>query len=357
MAVARTDYETEAPSTNGDAPVLDVRNLQTYFFTRAGVVQAVDDVSFSVGAGETLGIVGESGCGKSVTSLSIMRLIPSPPGKIIGGQILLRVGDTERDLVKLDDAALRKVRGNDIAMIFQDPMTSLNPVYTVGNQLCEPLMLHLGLSKKAAEERAIDLLKRVGIPGAEDRFHAYPHQFSGGMRQRVMIAMALACNPKVLIADEPTTALDVTIQAQILDLMVGLNRDFGTAIVLITHDLGVVAEVCQRVVVMYAGKVVEEASAQDLFTSPQHPYTVGLLSSIPVLGDSVKEKLVPIGGLPPDLLNPPEGCRFAPRCSRRQAKCAEPPPLAPVGKNRKAACWFPGSSNETARPLAEVAAS
>jgi oligopeptide transport system ATP-binding protein len=357
MAVARTENETEAPSTNAEAPVLDVRNLQTYFFTRAGVVQAVDDVSFSVGAGETLGIVGESGCGKSVTSLSIMRLIPSPPGKIIGGQILLRIGDTERDLVKLDDAALRKVRGNDIAMIFQDPMTSLNPVYTVGNQLCEPLMIHLGLSKKAAEERAIDLLKRVGIPGAEDRYHAYPHQFSGGMRQRVMIAMALACNPKVLIADEPTTALDVTIQAQILDLMVGLNRDFGTAIVLITHDLGVVAEVCQRVVVMYAGKVVEEASAQDLFTSPQHPYTVGLLSSIPVLGDSVKEKLVPIGGLPPDLLHPPEGCRFAPRCSRRQAKCAEPPPLAPVGQNRKAACWFPGSSNETSRPLVEVAAS
>jgi len=354
MAVAHTETQTTSSLQNGDAPVLEVRNLQTYFFTRSGVVKAVDDVSFSVGAGETLGIVGESGCGKSVTSLSIMRLIPSPPGKIVGGQILLRIGNTERDLVKLDDAGLRKVRGNEIAMIFQDPMTSLNPVYTVGNQLCEPLMIHLGLSKKAAEERAIDLLKRVGIPGAEDRLHAYPHQFSGGMRQRVMIAMALACNPKVLIADEPTTALDVTIQAQILDLMVGLNKDYGTAIVLITHDLGVVAEVCQRVVVMYAGRVVEEASAQDLFTAPQHPYTVGLLSSIPVLGDAVKEKLVPIGGLPPDLLNPPEGCRFAPRCSRRQAKCAESPPLTQLGTGRKAACWFPGSSNETARPLAEV---
>lgn len=357
MVFASTD-NTSAPRTEQNSPpVLEVRNLQTHFFTRNGVVSAVDDVSFRVGAGETLGIVGESGCGKSVTSLSIMRLIPSPPGKIVGGQILLRVGNTERDLVTLDDAALRKVRGNDIAMIFQDPMTSLNPVYTVGNQLCEPLMLHLGLGKKEAEERAIDLLRRVGIPGAEDRFHAYPHQFSGGMRQRVMIAMALACNPKVLIADEPTTALDVTIQAQILDLMAGLNRDFGTAIVLITHDLGVVAEVCQRVVVMYAGKVVEEASALDLFTNPQHPYTVGLLSSIPVLGDNVKEKLVPIGGLPPDLLNPPKGCRFAPRCSRRQAKCAEQPPLATVGINRKAACWFPGPTNETARPIEEVTSS
>jgi oligopeptide transport system ATP-binding protein len=354
MAVARTDAKAATQASADEAPVLEVRNLKTYFFTRNGVVSAVDDVSFEVGAGETLGIVGESGCGKSVTSLSIMRLIPSPPGKIVGGQILLRIGDSEQDLVTLDDAGLRKVRGNHIAMIFQDPMTSLNPVYTVGNQLCEPLMLHLGLSRKEAEDRAIDLLKRVGIPGAEDRYHAYPHQFSGGMRQRVMIAMALACNPKVLIADEPTTALDVTIQAQILDLMAGLNRDFGTAIILITHDLGVVAEVCQRVVVMYAGKVVEAASAHELFNHPQHPYTIGLLSSIPKLGDSVKEKLVPIGGLPPDLLNPPKGCRFAPRCSRRQAKCAEPPPLATVGLRHQAACWFPGSSNETARPLEDV---
>ena len=265
MTVVQGETKTSTSPQPGGAPVLEVRNLQTHFFTRNGVVSAVDDVSFSVGAGETLGIVGESGCGKSVTSLSIMRLIPSPPGRIVGGEIILRVGDTERDLVKLDDSAMRKVRGNDIAMIFQDPMTSLNPVYTVGNQLCEPLMIHLGLSKKEAEERAIDLLRRVGIPGAEDRYHAYPHQFSGGMRQRVMIAMALACNPKVLIADEPTTALDVTIQAQILDLMVGLNRDFGTAIVLITHDLGVVAEVCQRVCVMYAGKIVEESTAHDLF--------------------------------------------------------------------------------------------
>ncbi len=357
MAVAQIEPATPARPKSDDAPVLEVRNLQTYFFTRNGVVSAVDDVSFSVGAGETLGIVGESGCGKSVTSLSIMRLIPSPPGKIVGGQIILRIGDTERDLVKLDDGELRKIRGNDIAMIFQDPMTSLNPVYTVGNQLCEPLMIHMGLNKKEAEFRAIDLLRRVGIPAAEDRYHAYPHQFSGGMRQRVMIAMALACNPKVLIADEPTTALDVTIQAQILDLMVGLNRDFGTAIVLITHDLGVVAEVCQRVCVMYAGKVVEEASAFDLFSAPQHPYTIGLLSSIPTLGDNVKEKLVPIAGLPPDLLNPPKGCRFAPRCSRRQEKCSEPPPLAQIGPHRRAACWFPGPSNEAARPLEDVSTS
>ncbi len=236
--------EDEAKISN---PVLDVRNLKTQFFTRAGVVYSVDDVSFQVGQGETLGIVGESGCGKSVTALSIMRLIPEPPGKIVGGQVLLNNGKETKDLVKLSSAAIRRVRGNEIAMIFQDPMTSLNPVYTVGNQLMEPLQLHLGLDHKAARERAIDLLKRVGIPAAEDRIDSYPHQFSGGMRQRVMIAMALACNPKVLIADEPTTALDVTIQAQILDLMVGLNRDFGTAIILITHDLGVVAEVCKRV--------------------------------------------------------------------------------------------------------------
>ncbi len=324
-------------------PVLDVRNLKTQFFTRAGVVYAVDDVSFSVGQGETLGIVGESGCGKSVTSLSIMRLIPNPPGKIVGGEIRLAIGNTERDIVKISDADMRKIRGNEIAMIFQDPMTSLNPVYTIGNQLMEPLQLHLGLDKKQARERAIDLLKRVGIPAAEDRFNSYPHQFSGGMRQRVMIAIALACNPKVLIADEPTTALDVTIQAQILDLMVGLNRDFGTAIILITHDLGVVAEVCQKVIVMYAGKVVEQGDADKLFPNPQHPYTMGLLKSVPSLGDNVKETLTPIGGLPPDLLAPPKGCRFRPRCPRAQDKCLEQPPLTESAPGQLAACWFPGS--------------
>ena len=323
-------------------PVLDVRNLKTQFFTRAGVVYSVDDVSFQVGQGETLGIVGESGCGKSVTALSIMRLIPEPPGKIVAGQVLLNNGKETKDLVKLSSAAIRRVRGNEIAMIFQDPMTSLNPVYTIGNQLMEPLQLHLGLDHKAARERAIDLLKRVGIPAAEDRIDSYPHQFSGGMRQRVMIAMALACNPKVLIADEPTTALDVTIQAQILDLMVGLNRDFGTAIILITHDLGVVAEVCKRVNVMYAGKIVESGPSSKLFANPQHPYTMGLLKSVPSIGDNVKEPLHPIGGLPPDLLAPPQGCRFRPRCPRAQAKCLELPPLMETAPGQRAACWFPG---------------
>ncbi len=324
------------------APVLQVRDLKTHFFTRAGVVYAVDDVSFEVAEGETIGIVGESGCGKSVTSLSIMRLIPSPPGKIVEGEILLNVDGTTRDLVKLPESQMRRVRGNDIAMIFQDPMTSLNPVYSVGDQICESLQLHLHLNRRQAEERAIELLKRVGLPAAEDRFDSYPHQFSGGMRQRVMIAIALACNPKVLIADEPTTALDVTIQAQILELMNGLNRDYGTAIVMITHDLGVVAEVCQRVVVMYAGKIVEQGTADDIFNRPQHPYTVGLLNSVPQLGESVKEKLVPIGGLPPDLLNPPQGCNFRPRCPRRQAKCLEEPALFERGPGHRAACWFPG---------------
>ena len=323
-------------------PVLDVRNLITQFFTRAGVVHSVDDVSFQVGQGETLGIVGESGCGKSVTSLSIMRLIPEPPGRIVGGQVLLNTGKETKDLVKLSDAAMRRVRGNEIAMIFQDPMTSLNPVYTIGNQLMEPLQLHLGLDHKTARERAIDLLQRVGIPAAEDRIDSYPHQFSGGMRQRVMIAMALACNPKVLIADEPTTALDVTIQAQILDLMVGLNRDFGTAIILITHDLGVVAEVCKRVNVMYAGKIVESGLSSKLFANPQHPYTMGLLKSVPSIGDNVKEPLHPIGGMPPDLLAPPQGCRFRPRCPRAQAKCLELPPLMETAPGQRAACWFPG---------------
>jgi oligopeptide/dipeptide ABC transporter ATP-binding protein len=328
---------------HAEKPVLQVLDLHTHFFTRAGVVFAVDGVTFEVGEGETLGIVGESGCGKSVTATSIMRLVPNPPGRIVGGKILLSYDGKTVDMVNLPEDQLRDVRGNVVSMIFQDPMTSLNPVYSVGNQLMEPLMLHLKLSKEQAEERAIDLLKRVGIPGAEERIHAYPHQFSGGMRQRVMIAMALACNPKLLIADEPTTALDVTIQAQILDLMMGLNRDLGTAIVLITHDLGVVAEVCKRVIVMYAGRIVEQGYAKDLFTKPQHPYTQGLLKSVPAIGDRVKDALVPIGGLPPDLLAPPKGCRFRARCPRRQAKCEETPPLAETAPDQWAACWFPGT--------------
>jgi oligopeptide/dipeptide ABC transporter ATP-binding protein len=333
---------TRTKSGFGRGNVLEVRNLKTQFFTRAGVVFAVDDVSFEVKEGETLGIVGESGCGKSVTALSLMRLVPNPPGRIVDGTITLTIDGQEKDLLSLSEGAMRDVRGNEIAMIFQDPMTSLNPVYTIGNQLIEPLMLHLNLTKSEAEKRAVELLKRVGIPAAEDRMDAYPHQFSGGMRQRVMIAIALACNPKLLIADEPTTALDVTIQAQILDLMAGLNKDFGTAIILITHDLGVVAEVCKRVIVMYAGKIIEQGSADDLFANPQHPYTFALLRSVPRIGINVKDPLVPIGGLPPDLLAPPKGCRFEPRCPRRQAKCAvEMPPLGETAPGQWAACWYP----------------
>jgi oligopeptide transport system ATP-binding protein len=321
--------------------VLEVNNLKTQFFTRAGVVYAVDGVSFHVGEGETLGIVGESGCGKSVTATSVMRLIPSPPGRIVDGEILLDDGEQTIDILTLDDSEMRHIRGNKIAMIFQDPMTSLNPVLTVGDQITEPLMLHLGMSRKEADARAVELLQRVGIPGAEDRMRSYPHQFSGGMRQRVMIAIALSCNPQVLIADEPTTALDVTIQAQILDLMMHLNREFGTAIVMITHDLGVVAEICERVNVMYAGQIVETGVAKDLFNNPQHPYTVGLLNSVPRIGDNVKETLQPIPGLPPDLLAPPVGCRFRPRCRFRQEKCEESPPLAEVAPGQLARCWFP----------------
>ena len=354
MAVAVSSTETEETSrkTRRTGNVLEVKNLKTQFFTRSGVVFAVDDVTFHVKEGETLGIVGESGCGKSVTALSLMRLVPNPPGRIVNGSVTLSVDGKTRDLLSLSDREMRNVRGNDVAMIFQDPMTSLNPVYTVGNQLIEPLMLHLEISRQEAEKRAVDLLKRVGIPAAEDRINAYPHQFSGGMRQRVMIAIALACNPRLLIADEPTTALDVTIQAQILDLMVGLNRDFGTAIIMITHDLGVVAELCQRVIVMYAGKIIEQGSAQDLFENPQHPYTLGLLRSVPRIGDNVKEELVPIGGLPPDLLEPPAGCRFRSRCPRRQAKCEETPPLVESAPGQQSACWFPtGPRGDHAREV------
>ncbi len=335
--------------------VLEVNNLKTQFFTRAGIVYAVDGVSFHVGEGETLGIVGESGCGKSVTATSVMRLIPSPPGRIVEGEILLDDGKETVDILTLDDAEMRHIRGNKIAMIFQDPMTSLNPVLTVGDQITEPLMLHMDVSKREADARAVELLQRVGIPGAEDRMSAYPHQFSGGMRQRVMIAIALSCNPQVLIADEPTTALDVTIQAQILDLMMHLNREFGTAIIMITHDLGVVAEICERVNVMYAGQIVETGLAKDLFNNPQHPYTVGLLNSIPKIGEDVKQALVPIPGLPPDLLAPPSGCRFRPRCRYRQEKCETPPPLAEVAPGQLARCWFPQGRGASAHAFGSQA--
>src|SRR5712672_1578798 len=295
-------------------PILDIADLRTWFFTRDGVVRAVDGVSFHVIPGETLAIVGESGCGKSVTALSILRLIPSPPGRIVSGAIRF----AGRDLLGLSEAEMRDVRGNEISMIFQEPMTSLNPVLTIGHQIAETLTLHQGLDRRAALDKAVDMLRLVHIPEAQRRIAEYPHQLSGGMRQRVMIAMALACNPKLLIADEPTTALDVTIQAQILDLMRDLKTRLGSAIMLITHDLGVIAEMAQRVVVMYAGRKVEEAPVNELFRSPRHPYTQGLLGAVPKLGSSLTgaaRRLAEIPGQVPSLKARIEGCVFAGRCS------------------------------------------
>lgn len=319
------------------APLLEVRDLRTYFHTQDGIVKAVDGVSFYVNRGETLGIVGESGCGKSVTSLSIMRLIPSPPGKIVGGQILF---DGE-DLLQASEEEMRRIRGNRIAMIFQDPMTSLNPVLTVGRQITESLELHLKLSKKEARDRAIELLDMVGIPSASKRLDNYPHQFSGGMRQRVMIAMALSCNPELLIADEPTTALDVTIQAQILELINRLREELETAVILITHDLGVVAGMTDRVTVMYAGKVVEEGPTSEIFANPRMPYTIGLLRSIPRLDEERGRRLTPIRGLPPNLIDLPPICPFSPRCDYAREEClASVPELRSVGTDHRAACHF-----------------
>jgi peptide/nickel transport system ATP-binding protein len=326
-------------------PVLEVKNLKTAFRTEHGQLMAVDDVSFSVEAGKTLGIVGESGCGKSVTSLSIMGLIPNPPGKIVGGSINFK----GKNLVGLPGAEMRKIRGNEISMIFQEPMTSLNPVFTIGNQIMETIILHQKLGKAAAREKAIEMLRLVGIPAPEKRVDDYPHQLSGGMRQRVMIAMALSCNPTVLIADEPTTALDVTIQAQILELIKGLREKLHMAVVLITHDLGVVAETCDNVVVMYAGKVVEQGTAEDIFMRPSHPYTKGLLNSIPEAaeGERKRGRLETIPGLVPNLLQLGSGCRFMDRCKRAKPEvCGKAePPLDQVGAGHKAACYFP--YNET----------
>ncbi|OLZ09962.1 ABC transporter ATP-binding protein [Sulfobacillus thermosulfidooxidans] len=317
--------------------VLDVRNLSTHFFTEDGAVKSVDQVSFYINAEETLCVVGESGCGKSVTSLSIMQLIPSPPGKIVGGEILFN----GEDLLKKSPEEMRKIRGNDIAMIFQEPMTSLNPVYTVGDQIAEAVILHQKVDKKEAWKRAVDMLREVGIPSPEKRAREYPHQMSGGMRQRVMIAMAMSCNPQLLIADEPTTALDVTIQAQILDLMRKLKREFHTAIMLITHDLGVVAEMADRVVVMYAGKIVEESATAELFREPLHPYTQGLLDSIPRLDQPTTEKLHVIEGTVPNPLHLPKGCTFAPRCPKAMDICREKAPvLTEVSEGRKVSCWL-----------------
>ena len=316
----------KAPRSRAE-PILDIADLRTWFFTRDGVVRAVDGVSFHVIPGETLAIVGESGCGKSVTALSVLRLIPSPPGRIVSGAIRF----AERDLLRLSEAEMRDVRGNEISMIFQEPMTSLNPVLTIGRQIAETLTLHQGLDRSAALAKAIHMLRLVHIPEAERRIAEYPHQLSGGMRQRVMIAMALACNPKLLIADEPTTALDVTIQAQILDLMRELKQKLDAAIVLITHDLGVVAEMAQRVVVMYAGRKAEEAPVGTLFRRPLHPYTKGLLASVPRLGASLHAdrapRLAEIAGTVPSLREPIPGCPFATRCTLATAICEREMPV------------------------------
>jgi len=316
--------------------LLEVRGLETRFYTQEGVVMAVNGVSYDMDEGETLGIVGESGCGKSVSVLSMMRLIPEPPGKITGGEVLFE----GRDLLKMDSDEIRHVRGNRIAMIFQDPMTSLNPVLTIGRQVGEAVEVHMGMNRTQARMRSIELLEMVGIPQADQRIKDYPHQFSGGMRQRVMIAMALSCSPQILIADEPTTALDVTIQAQIIDLVKRLRDEIGMAVIWITHDLGVVAGLVARVNVMYAGYIVETGPVREIYARPRHPYTIGLLGSLPRLDASTHEKLTSIEGLPPDLVSPRPGCPFAPRCEYVIDRCLkENPELESVGLDHRAACW------------------
>ena len=320
------------------ADLIQVKNLRTSFFTPEGEVRAIDGVSFEIGEGKTLGLVGESGCGKSVTSLSIMRLIPSPPGRIVGGEILYR----NRDLLKLNKEEMRKIRGNEISMIFQEPMTSLNPVFTVGNQIGEAIRLHQGLGHRETRQKTIEMLRLVKIADPESRVDAYPHQLSGGMRQRVMIAMALSCNPSLLIADEPTTALDVTIQAQILELMKELQERIRMALLLITHDLGVVAEQADEVAIMYAGKIVERASTATIFARPLHPYTVGLLNSLPGTGAKKKKRLEAIPGIVPSPLDLPSGCRFRDRCPKAAEMCArQEPELSAKEPGHTVACYFP----------------
>ena len=323
-------------------PLLDIRDLKTYFYTDDGIVRAVDGVSLSIAPQKTLGLVGESGCGKSITAFSTMRLIPSPPGKIEHGQILFHK-DPESDPIDLTQlnptgTQMRDIRGNDIAMIFQEPMTSLSPVHTVGNQIAEAIRLHQNADKKEARERAIDALNKVRLPRPDRQVDAYPHELSGGMRQRAMIAMALSCNPSLLIADEPTTALDVTVQAQILDLMRHLQSDIGMAIMLITHDLGVVASMADYVAVMYLGKIVEYADTRTVFKNPRHPYTMGLLNSIPQVGQ--KRRLVPIEGTIPDPFEIPQGCAFAPRCPHVMDKCREEPQLLEIESGHRVSCWL-----------------
>jgi oligopeptide/dipeptide ABC transporter ATP-binding protein len=329
-----------------DGTILEVKDLKTHFFTHEGVVRAVDGVSFYVNRGETIALVGESGCGKTVTSLSILRLVASPPGKIIGGQIIFE----GTDLLKLSKDDMRKIRGVKIAMIFQEPLTSLNPVLTVGRQLTESLEYHLNMNKKQSREEAINLLKQVGIPHPESRIDDYPHRFSGGMRQRVMIAMAISCKPHLIIADEPTTVVDVTIQAQLLELIKGLTKTLGTSLILITHNLGIVARYAQRVYVMYAGHIIEHGPALEVYHHPAHPYTAGLLTSVPRLDEPRKTRLTSIEGQPPDLLNAPATCAFEPRCECCNGECKDTAPaLVEVGKGHFAACRL---SEE--RPWAQI---
>ncbi len=316
--------------------LLNVQGLETQFNTPEGIVHAVNGVDFTLKEGETLGVVGESGCGKSVTMLSILRLIQQPPGKIVAGQAMFR----GKDLLKMSNEEIRHVRGGQISMVFQDPMTSLNPVMTIGKQLAEPLMLHLGLTKEQARDRSIELLEQVGIPRAADRLKDYPHQYSGGMRQRVMIAMALSCAPQILIADEPTTALDVTIQAQIVELVIRLREEVGMAIIWITHDLGVVASVAHRVNVMYGGFIIEDSLIDDLYRNPLHPYTIGLLGSLPQIQSEGRKRLYSIDGMPPMLYKKPHSCPFAPRCKWVVEKCRlVNPPLIEIEEGHRAACW------------------
>lgn len=332
--MAQTDTNTQ--------PLLDIRDLKTYFYTDDGVVRAVNGVSFSIDPGKTLGVVGESGCGKSITAFSTMRLIPTPPGKIESGQILFRKDQNAQaiDLTQLNAKGpeMRSIRGNDIAMIFQEPMTSLSPVHTIGNQIGEAIMLHQKVNKQEARERSIEALNKVRLPRPDRQVDAYPHELSGGMRQRAMIAMALSCNPSLLIADEPTTALDVTVQAQILDLMQQLQDEIGMAIMLITHDLGVVASMADHVAVMYLGKVVEFSDTRTIFKEPRHPYTKGLLNSLPKIGQ--KQRLVPIEGSIPDPFEVPSGCTFAPRCPHATDQCREEPELLEVEPGHQVSCWL-----------------